>query len=132
MMTKTLTISISEMMKQAIIRLFDQLNLDYQNTREEQKKIAKSFPPSAEYFTILEEIELLTVEIRGYASQVKNHGQIKNETASRQKLGDLRFLDIPILSHFYFDLSSNYPLLKNYLLQLDYLRLLMLEFINLD
>jgi hypothetical protein len=74
----------------------------------------------------------IRVEIRGYASQVKNHGQIKNKTEFRQKLGDFRFLESPILSHFYFNLSSNYPLLKNYLLELDYLRLLMLEFINLD
>lgn|GEM_PF-2914216 len=92
--------------------------------REKNKKNYERIPPSAEEFTLLEEIEFLTVEIRGYASQVKNNRQIKNETVSRQKLGDWRFLETPILSNFYFDLSSNYPGLKNYLLQLDYLRLL--------
>ena len=42
--------------------------VDYKNTTEKRKKLASLSPDSNEKFTILEEIELLTVDIRAYVS----------------------------------------------------------------
>ncbi|MGK7902692.1 MAG: hypothetical protein AB4352_15020 [Hormoscilla sp.] len=120
----------AELISNHIIHLFDQLTIDYQNSKSERQKLAATETDSEE-FTILEEIELLTVDIRGYASQVKNYGQImKNEESAVTKLQSLAFINIPSLVQWYLDPHQDYPLLKLYLKMLDYLRLMILEFIK--
>ena len=60
-----------KVIKSYITLLLKQLTIDYINTKEEQKKLASLPLTSDEEFTVLEEIELLTVDIRGYASQIQ-------------------------------------------------------------
>lgn len=40
--------------------------------------------------------------------------------------------DIPVLAQFYWETHDKYPLLKGYLQKLDYLRLLILEYLDLS
>ncbi|MFB8791329.1 MAG: hypothetical protein U7123_21470 [Potamolinea sp.] len=56
-----------EVKRNYINHLLKQLNVDYQNTKQERKEITSLSPASEEEFTLLEEIELLTSDIRGYA-----------------------------------------------------------------
>ena len=132
MTAKTITNKKTELTKNYIINLLAQLTIDYQNTQSEQKKLIEQFSPSEYEFTILEEIELLTTELRGYASQIKFRGYIENPQSVRQTLQQLRLFEMPIIAEFYFNNSSSYPQIKSYLRMLDYLRLLILEYLNLS
>lgn len=67
-----------ELTKNYIIQLLKQLTIDYQNTKSERQAIAHQSPVSKTELTLLEEIELLTTDIRGYASQIKARGYIEN------------------------------------------------------
>ena len=62
-----------------IAQLLEQLTVNYQNTKLERKQIAKNFPNSEAEFTPLEEIELLTVSIRGYASQIATSESLRSD-----------------------------------------------------
>jgi hypothetical protein len=65
-----------EVTKRNISQLLSQLTNTYQNTRSERKEIVTQFPPENEEFSLLEEIELLTVNLRGYASQIASENKI--------------------------------------------------------
>lgn len=126
--------TITERDEQNIIKginnLLQQLNVDYQNTKEERKAIAAEFPANEQEFTVLEEIELLTVLIRGYGSQIQARGMIDLEQEAVERLAKMRVFELPTIALLYFDTTSKYPLMKAYLLRLDYLRLLILEYLQ--
>lgn len=113
-----------------IAHLLEQLTVDYKNTKAERKKIASLSPTSEEEFTILEEIELLTVDIRGYASQIQARGWIKNEQEAIDRLQTIGVFDIPAIAHFYLSNNAEFEQMKAYIRVLDYLRLLMLEYLR--
>ena len=62
-----------------IAQLPEQLTTNYQNTNLERNQIVQNCPHSEAEFTPLEEIELLTVSIRGYASQIATSGSLRND-----------------------------------------------------
>ena len=113
-----------------IAHLLQQLNIDYKNTKEERKKLASLSPNSDEEFTVLEEIELLTVDIRGYASQIQAQGRIENEQQAIEHLHSLQVFDVPAIAQFYFVTNGDYGQIKAYIRMLDYLRLLILEYLR--
>lgn len=122
-----------EITKTYIIALLDQLTVDYQNSREERQKIVAIFPAAESEFTILEELELLTVNIRGYGSQIKAQGKIKNEQEAIEQLKAMRVFDVGAIANFYLTTNAEYKKTKAYIRMLDYLRLLILEYlINLS
>ena len=119
----------SKQMKRCISELFAQMTTDYQQTRSERREVT-AFPPSDEDFSVIEELELLTVDIRGYASQLQARDWIENPAAAIDRLQTLRLLSIPSIAQFYFENSRDYPRLKEYVRKLDYLRLLLLEYLQ--
>jgi hypothetical protein len=121
-----------ELTKNKIIQLLEQLIIDYQNCSQEREKIAVEFPLGEDEFSLLEEMELLTTDIRGYASQIKAQGYINNRLNALKNLQQKRIFNIPIISRFYFNNELNFTLTKNYLRMLDYLRLLILEYLNTE
>lgn len=121
-----------ELTKHKIIQLLEQLIIDYQNCSQEREKIAVDFLPGEDEFSLPEEMELLTTDIRGYASQIKAQGYINNRLNALKKLQEKRIFNIPIIAKFYFNNQLNFPLTKNYLRMLDYLRLLILEYLNTE
>ena len=110
----------------------EQLTIDYQNCRQEREKMTLEFLPSEEEFSLLEEIELLTTDIRGYASQIKVQGNINNKLTATEQLQKMRIFNTLTTAQFYFNNQLNFPLIKSYLRMLDYLRLLILEFLSLE
>lgn len=119
----------SKVTKNYIIALLHQLTVDYQNTKEERQKIAALFPAAEEEFTVLEELELLTVNIRGYTSQIKAQGRIKNNQEAIEQLKAMRVLDVLPIAKFYLTTNEEYRKTKAYIRMLDYLRLLILEYL---
>ncbi|NEP56123.1 MAG: hypothetical protein F6K31_03740 [Symploca sp. SIO2G7] len=75
-----------------------QLNVDYQNTKQERKQIAALAPASEEEFTVLEEIELLTSDIRSYANQIQTRGWIENEQEAIKRLQMMGIFDVPAIA----------------------------------
>ena len=120
----------AEVTKNYIHQLLQQLTVDYQNTKQERREIASLFPASDEDFTVLEEIELLTSDIRGYASQVQARGSIENEQEVIERLQTMRVFDVPAIARVYFTTDGDYLHIKGYIRMLDYLRLLILEYLR--
>lgn len=118
--------------KNQIIHILEQLTSDYQTTKSERQEIAAKFPATNEEFSVLEEVELLTVNIRGYASQIQVKGEIKNQQQAADNLNHLRVFDVPAVAQFYFGSNGEYQSMKAYLEMLDYLRLLILEYLSLS
>ncbi|AFY44928.1 hypothetical protein [Nostoc sp. PCC 7107] len=121
-----------ELTKNYIIQLLAQLTIDYQNSKSEIQAISHQLPVSETEFTLLEEIELLTTDIRGYASQIKARGYIENPQQAIEQLKQKRVFDIPSISQLYLQNSHEYGNIKSYLRMLDYLRLLILEYLTLQ
>lgn len=132
MTNTTLTNQNPESTKNYIIQLLEQLTIDYQKTKSERKAIAHLSTPSEDEFTVLEEIELLTTDIRGYASQIKARGYIENPEQAIEQLQHKRVFDIPQIAQFYLTNSHNCEKLKSYLRMLDYLRLIILEHLTIQ
>ncbi|MBD2695102.1 hypothetical protein [Anabaena catenula] len=119
-----------ELTKINIAQLLSQLTNAYQNTRSERKEIATQFPPENEEFSLLEEIELLTVNLRGYASQIAATGQIVNKEQVISQLQAMRVFSVSAIGKFYFNSNGKYEQMKDYIRMLDYLRLLLLEYLQ--
>jgi len=131
MMTKaTLNTQNPEITRNYIAHLLQQLNADYKNSKEERKKLASISPNSDEEFTVLEEIELLTVDIRGYASQIQAQGRIENKQQAINCLQTMQVFDVPAIAQFYFVTDGEYEQIKAYIRMLDYLRLLILDYLR--
>lgn len=127
----TLNTQNPEIKRNYIIQLLEELNLDYRTTKQERQELATLYPTSEEEFTLLEELELLTVDIRGYASQIQVRGGIENKQQAIENLQNMRVFDIPVIAQFYFSHPQAYTQLKSYLRMLDYLRLLIIEYLQL-
>ncbi|AVH71642.1 hypothetical protein NLP_3061 [Nostoc sp. 'Lobaria pulmonaria (5183) cyanobiont'] len=130
-MTKAI-LNQQELIKRNISHLLAQLTNTYENTRGERKEISTRFPPEDEDFSLLEELELLTVNIRGYASQIQSIGQIVNQAQAIEQLQAMQVLNVPQIASFYFGSNGNYEQIKSYIRTLDYLRLLLLEYLQLQ
>jgi hypothetical protein len=117
-------------LQQCINDLLIQITTEYQQTQSERRDIATIFAQSDEAFSFLEELELLTVDLRGYASQIQILGWVNNLSSAIAHLQNLRLFSIPTIAQFYFETGQQYPKLKNYLRQLDYIRLLLLEYLQ--
>ncbi|OBQ36561.1 MAG: hypothetical protein AN485_11145 [Anabaena sp. MDT14b] len=119
-----------QVIKRNISQLLSQLTNTYQNTRSERKEIVTQFPPENEEFSLLEEIELLTVNLRGYASQIAVTSQVINKDEVISQLQAMRVFSVSQVGQFYFNNNGKYEQIKNYIRMLDYLRLLLLEYLQ--
>jgi hypothetical protein len=75
-------------------------------------------------------LEILTVSISGYATQIQATGKVKN---TEKAIGDLRQFNVfenPVIGQFYQQADNGYPKLQAYIQLLDYLRLLSLEYLQ--
>ena len=80
-----------------IVMLLAQLTVDYQKTQSERREIAQSYFGSEENFSFLEELELVTVSIRGYASQSEARAGIEHRKEAIAELHQLRVFDRSVL-----------------------------------
>jgi len=115
-----------------IVQLLAQLNVEYQKTKSERKEIAHSYVFSEEEFSVLEEIELVTVSIRGYASQIERRAGVENREQAIADLHQLRVFDRSAIAQFYAETRSGYLQMRAYIRMLDYLRLLVLEYLQME
>jgi hypothetical protein len=70
-MLNTILINLLEQSTQKIIDLLNQLTQDYQQLLQQDKTLLfEIFPPNNQTLSILEEVDLLTTDLRGYANQI--------------------------------------------------------------
>jgi hypothetical protein len=115
--------------QEQVAHFLDRLTKLYQAAKSERTQAAADPAPEAG-FSILEELEMLTVSISGYAAQIQTTGKVKN---TEKAIGDLRQFNVfenPVIGQFYQQADNDYPNLQAYIQLLDYLRLLSLEYLQ--
>jgi hypothetical protein len=132
-MLNTITVNPLEQSTKKIVDLLTQLTQDYQQIlQQDTNSLLENFPTNNHEFSILEEIDLLTTELRGYASQINVNQQIKNPDQNLTKLRNLRIFANPSLAELYFIKNKQFPLIYQYLQKLDYLKLLIIDWLMLQ
>jgi hypothetical protein len=116
--------------KEYLSQLLEELVVDCQNTRQERKEISEHYLGLEEEFALLEELELLTVKIRGYTNQITWNGSVENPQDMITDLQRLSVFNVSEFAQFYLEPPSPYPHTKTYIQRLDYLRLLVLEYLE--
>lgn len=114
--------------KDYIIRVQNKLLIDYKNTREERRKLMNW--EESKDFSILGEIEIFTTDIRGYTSQLITNNFLENPQEVVEKLKQIQIFYNSEFGEWYFSSQNQYPQLKNYIEKLNYLRLLLIEYIS--
>ena len=132
MLDKILVNSL-EQSTQKIIDLLNQLTQDYQQLLQQDKALLlETFPPNPQTLSILEEIDLLTTDLRGYASQISINQEIQNPDQALTRLRSMRLLENPPLAELYFTKNKQFPIIYQYLQKLDYLKLLLIDWLILQ
>jgi hypothetical protein len=111
-----------------VAHFLDRLTQLYQETKSERTQAAYPAPEAG--FSILEELEMLTVSISGYATQIQATGKVKNTEKAIADLRQFNVFENPVVSQFYQQGGNDYPKLQAYIQLLDYLRLLSLEYLQ--
>ncbi len=114
------------------IELLNQLTAEYLALKPEMKQISGQCSGSDDEFTFSEEFELLIVSICGYAKQVQATGGVKHVDSAIAHLQQLQVFANSTIVQFYTEVRGQYPKVKTYLQMLDYLRLLTLEYLQMQ
>jgi hypothetical protein len=115
-----------------IIQLLNQLTDEYQTLKSEMRQIAEQHPGSDGEFAFLEEFELLIVSISGYAKQIQVTGTVRDFNTAIAHLQQLQVFANAVIAKFYAEARWQYPKVQTYLQWLDYLRLLTLEYLQMQ
>jgi hypothetical protein len=119
----------SHLTENYLVNLLNQLLTIYKNTEYERKQLIQW--EEEQEFTILGIIELFTTEIRGYAFQITSNKLAKNKLEIIRDLQKLNLFNIDYFNQWYFFSEYDYPNLKIYIEKLNYIRLLMLEYLSI-
>ncbi len=119
-----------ELQKKHIAQVLAQLATDYQQAKAEKLALASQPFNEDTEFSLLEELELLTVSIRGFGCQFITATGVGNQSDAVRQLKQMRVFDVPSIAKFYFDASVESEYLRLYVSLLDYLRLLILEYLQ--
>jgi hypothetical protein len=132
-MLETILLNPLEQTTQKITDLLDQLTQDYQQLLEQDKTLLlETFPLNEHTFSVFEEIDLLTTDLRGYAHQIVFHQQICNPDQALTTLKSIELFQNPSLAELYFTRNKQFSLFYQYLQKLDYLRLLLIDWLTLN
>jgi hypothetical protein len=118
--------------QEQVTHFLDQLTRLYQESKSERLEVARSYPVSDDGFSILEELEFLTVNISGYATQIQSVGLVKLPEKAIADLRTFKVFENDVITQFYQDANNTYPKLNAYIQLLDYLRLLSLEYLQVS
>ncbi len=115
-----------------VTQLLTRVTDEYVALKPELKQVAEQYPGSDDEFSFLEEFELWISNICGYAQQIQAAGGVRQGDAAIAHLQQLQFSANPIFVRFYVDGRERYPKVGVYLQSLDYLRLLALEYLQMQ
>jgi hypothetical protein len=125
------TINPLEQTTKKIINLLEQLTRDYQQIEQtESASLVKIFPLNEQELSIMEEVDILTTDLCGFASQIKITNQIQNPDQALKFLYKIRILVNPFLADLYFSKGDQFPIVHQYLQKLDYLQFLLIDWLS--
>ena len=132
-MLDTILVNRLEKSTQKMIDLLNQLTQDYQQLLQQDKTLLlENFLPNDQTLSILEEVDLLTTDLRGYASQISINQEIQNPDQALTRVRSMRLLENPSLAELYFTKNKQFPIIYQYLQKLDYLKLLLIDWLTLQ
>ena len=108
-------------------RFTQQVNVTYQAMHDERVRLA--LWEDDQDISILGEVELLTTQLQGYAGQILL-GRCEHPHEVLAHLQHINPFETQPLSHWYITWGEKYPQISHYLETLDYLRLLMVEYLR--
>ena len=120
-----------EQQREHVSRVLEQMLTDYENARAERRIITDAFAEDSSEFSLLEELDLLTADIRGIGSRFVT-SDIDNYQESISQLERLQILSVPSVAKFYFDPDIDAERMKAYVSLLDYLRLLLSRYLQVE
>lgn len=99
----------------------------FQGCGRERGSLAK-----AGVHSLLIEIELFATDLRGYALQIVEKGKVNIPERVISHLQKRGIFEIAEVDAWYLSPNTNYPKVKLYLETLNYIRLLLIEYLNLQ
>jgi hypothetical protein len=121
-----------EAQREHITKLFQQLTAEYPTLKSEIKQINGLYPGSDDEFSFLEDLELLVVDISGYANQIKATGDVSKSDIAVSHLHQMQVFADGEIARFCEEAEQQYPAVNAYLQRLDYLRLLIAEYLQMQ
>jgi hypothetical protein len=115
-----------------VAQLLARVTDEYRGLMLELKQVAEQYPGSDDEFSFLEEFELWVSSICGYAQQIQETGVVRQGNAGVAQLQQLQLSANPMFVRFYAEAGERYPRVGAYLQSLDYLRLLALEYLQMQ
>jgi hypothetical protein len=113
--------------KTHIQTILNQLLSDFRASKAERQQLA--LWEESQEFTILGIIEMFTIDIRGYAAQIVVNNFVNEPQNCIDCLEALQIFEIPYVADWYSTIDQ-YPQIKQYISHLDYLRLLIIEYVS--
>lgn len=104
----------------------EQLDALYQAMKAERRAIDQW--EADQPYSILGVIELFSTDIQGYAAQILAGGAIAHAADYLSHLRQLNVFRVDYFATWYFAHLDTYPQIKQYVEQLDHLRLLLIEY----
>ncbi|MBJ7899243.1 MAG: hypothetical protein GC158_04790 [Cyanobacteria bacterium RI_101] len=130
-MLKTILLNPLEQNAKKVTDLLNQLTQEYQQLLKYDKTLLlATFPLNEQTLSILEEIDLITTDLRGYASQIAINQTIQSPEQALKNLRFLQILENRSLGEIYFFQNEKFPVTYQYLQKLDYLKLLLIDWLT--
>lgn len=107
-----------------------QLSNDYEKIKEELEILINTGKDDFVKVGILEELEKLTGTIEMYAIRIYKSYQVEDKKLAIMTLENMQVFNIPVIAEFFFFTDAKYQEIKDYIKMLDYLRLLILEYLH--
>jgi len=121
-----------EVQREHITQLFQQLTAEYSTLKSEIQQINEQYPGSDDEFSFSEDLELLIVDVSGYANQIRATGDVAQLDSAVSHLHQVQIFANGEIARFYEEAKQQYPKVQAYLQRLDYLRLLMAEYLQMQ
>jgi hypothetical protein len=113
-----------------IRRVSERLNTLYRDVAAERRRLHAEEWERNESFSILGEIESWTTDVQGYAAWVAKPGRHPRPLEAIADLEGKRLDALPHVAEWFASPANTYLGLKNYVETVDYLRLLVMEYLE--
>ena len=114
-----------------ISELYQRLSAIETSMKDERRQLWRSEKECQEDYTVCDRLEILSMDISGYVSQITSEGYTRQEPEEVIKhLHKLSIFDVECIVQWYPSAAEEYPKIKQFFELLDYIRLLTLQYVE--
>lgn len=113
-------------------KLLEVRTSQYRDAEDERQDLFENETEANDDFPIWAEIEVFASDMLGYASQIASKGYVSSPQETIERLRKFSLFNKPNFRSWYLSDENPYPKLKTLARTLDYIRLLVIEHINMD